>query len=80
VAVHSAQSEPTSPDTDAIQQGDQTSPDTAPAAAARGVKAQSVKADNPREGGDSENSGASDGPGGHADLTGNVQHVFDGVE
>ena len=80
VAVHAAQSEPTSPDTDAIQQGNQTSPDTAPAAAARDVKAQSVKADNPGEAGDSENSGAPDGPGGHADPAGNVQHEFDGVE
>jgi hypothetical protein len=79
-AVHAAQSEPTSRDTDAIQQGDQTSPDTAAAAVARGVKAQSGKTDNSGEAPDSENSGASDGPGGHADLTGTVQHEFDGVE
>lgn len=79
-AVHAGQSEPASPDTDASQQGDQTSPDNAAAAAARGVNAQSGKADSPGDTADSENGGASDGPGGHADPAGNVQHEFDGVE
>ena len=80
VAVHAAQSEPTSPDTDAIQQGDQTSPDNTPAAAARAARAHQGKADNPGETADSENSGATDGPSGHADPAGNVQHEFNGVE
>ena len=79
-AVRAGHSEPAGPDTDAIQQGDQTSPDNAAAAAARAVKAQSGTADNPGEAADSENSGPSDGPGGHADPAGNVQHEFDGVE
>jgi hypothetical protein len=74
--VHAVQSERTSPDNDAIQSGDQTSPDGATAAAAR---AHSVTADNPGEAASSEN-GPSDGPGGHADASGDVQHEFDGVE
>jgi hypothetical protein len=77
-AVRAAQPEPASPDTDAIQQGDQASPDNAAAAVA--LTAQSRHADNPREAADSENGGASDGPGGHADPAGNVQHEFNGVE
>jgi len=75
-AVRTAPSEPTSPDTDAIQQGDQTSPDTATATTAGPVKAQS---DNPGEAPESESS-ASDGPGGNADPAGNVQHEFSGTE
>ena len=75
-----AQSEPTSPDNDAIQQGDQTSPDNAAAASgARAVHAHSSKAENPGEETESEN-GPSDGPGGDADPSGNVQHEFNGVE
>lgn len=74
-----AQSEPTGPDHDAIQQGDQTSPDNAAGAITQGVH--SSKADNPGEenGSESEN-GPSDGPGGHADASGTVQHEFSGVE
>jgi hypothetical protein len=71
-AVRSAQSEPTSPDTDAVQQGDQTSPDSATVAAAQAT-------DNPGEAAESEN-GPSDGPGGHADASATVQHEFNGVE
>jgi hypothetical protein len=71
-AVRSAQSEPAGPDTDAVQQGDQTSPDYATAAAAQAT-------DNPGEAAQSEN-GPSDGPGGHADPSGDVQHEFSGVE
>jgi hypothetical protein len=71
-AVRSAQSEPTSPDTDAVQQGDQTSPDYATAAAAQAT-------DNPGEAAQSENA-PSDGPGGHADASADVQHEFNGVE
>lgn len=76
VTVHAAQSEPTGPDTDAIQQGDQTSPDPATAASHH-----SVKGENP---GEQENAGEqegnSDGPGGHADPAGNARHEFNGVE
>jgi hypothetical protein len=77
--ARAVQSEPTRPDTDAIQQGDQTSPDNAAVAATQG--AHSSKADNPGEenGSESEN-GPSDGPGGHADPSGTVQHEFNGVE
>lgn len=78
-AVRTAQSEPTGPDHDAIQQGDQTSPDNAAAAVTQG--GHSSRAGNPGEenGSESEN-GPSDGPGGHADPPGNVQHEFNGVE
>ena len=78
-AAQVAQSEPTGPDHDAIQQGDQTSPDNAAAAVTQGVH--SSKADNPGEetGSESEN-GPSDGPGGHADASATVQHEFNGVE
>lgn len=55
----------TSVDTDNVQQGDQTSPDTGTG----GVEASS-----------SESAGESDGPGGHADPAGNVDHQFDGEE
>jgi hypothetical protein len=79
-AVQAAHSEPASPDTDAIQQGDQTSPDTAAATAARAVNTQSGKADNPGEAPQSESNSASDGPGGHTDPASNAQHEFDGVE
>jgi hypothetical protein len=77
--ARTAQSEPTGPDHDAIQQGDQTSPDNAAAIVTQGVH--SSKADNPGEenGSESEN-GPSDGPGGHADPSGAVQHEFSGVE
>jgi hypothetical protein len=78
-AVRTA-SEPTAPDTDAVQQGDQTSPDTATATTTGSVKAQS---DNPGEAPESASeseSSASDGPGGNADPAGNVQHEFSGTE
>jgi hypothetical protein len=76
VTVQAAQSEPTGPDTDAIQQGDQISPDPATAASHH-----SVKGENPGEQeGAGEQEGNSDGPGGHADPSGNVQHEFNGVE
>lgn len=85
-AVRAGHSEPTGPDTDAIQQGDQTSPDNAAAAARAGtarsvhsVRTHSVKADPSGEGTSSEGD-SSDGPGGHADPAGNVQHEFNGVE
>lgn len=65
--------EPTARDTDAIQQGNQTSPDAATAAAVSGVRG----SENPEN--SSENA-PSDGPGGHADPSGDVQHEFNGVE
>ncbi|HEY6277251.1 MAG TPA: hypothetical protein VIX86_13080 [Streptosporangiaceae bacterium] len=74
-AVRAAQPEPAGPDSDAIQQGDQTSPDYAAAAVG-----QAIPTDNPGEAASSENSAASDGPGGHADPSGDVQHEFGGVE
>jgi hypothetical protein len=73
--ARAAQSEPTGPDHDAIQQGDQTSPDT------KTSGARSEKPREPRESAsESESGAASDGPGGHADPAGNVQHEFNGVE
>jgi hypothetical protein len=81
-AARTAQPEPASPDHDAIQQGDQTSPD-AKTAAARTAQAGPAKADNPGEApesaSESENS-VSDGPGGHADPAGDVQNEFNGVQ
>ena len=65
----SATAEPdqSGPDTDNIQSGDQTTPDT-------GSNAEQS----------SETSGesglANDGPGGHADAPGNVDHQFQGEE
>ena len=83
----------TTTDSDNIQEGDQTSPDTglqAPEAnvatavsATSGVKASGstgvkTSGENPGEG---ENSGESDGPGGHQDAPGqDVNHEFDGQE
>jgi hypothetical protein len=78
--------EPTSPDTDTLQQGDQTAPDSAtvvsPAvvkAAAKAVSAESDPAgestsETASEEASSESESASDGPGGHADPPGDVQH------
>jgi hypothetical protein len=82
VSARAAQPERTSPDHDAIRQGDQTSPDTTTAAARTG-EAGPAKADNPGEApesaSESENS-VSDGPGGHADPSGDVQNEFNGVQ
>lgn len=71
VAPKSAATEETTsgPDTDNIQQGDQTSPD--------GTGASTGEASGENTG---ENTGESDGPGGHADPAGNVDHQFDGQE
>ncbi len=62
--------EPTAPDTDAIQQGDQTSPDATTAAAVSGENGSENSSEN----------APSDGPGGHADASGDVQHEFSGTE
>lgn len=82
VAVRAANSEPTSPDHDAIQQGDQTGSD-ATTAAARTAQSGSAKAGNPGENSESSSeseSTVSDGPGGHADPAGDVQNEFNGVQ
>lgn len=62
----------TVPDTDNVQQGDQTTPDTAVGA---GNTSNESSGEN-----SGENTGPSDGPGGHADPAGNVDHQFDGQE
>ena len=71
--------EPTSPDNDSVQQGDQTTPD-APVVATMSSHHQSAKADGEHGQENKESSGESDGPGGHADPAGNVQHEFNGTE
>lgn len=72
VSTHQANttSEPVDgPDTDNVQQGDQTTPDKGAAA------------NEAPESPSSEPEGAeSDGPGGHADPPGNVDHQFQGEE
>ncbi|CAN5663075.1 hypothetical protein BH18ACT15_BH18ACT15_01420 [soil metagenome] len=76
-----AAEEPGGPDTDNIQQGDQSAPDTqtqANAAVGKATKAKSSEPGSETET-DTEN-GPSDGPGGHADPAGNVDHQFEGVE
>jgi hypothetical protein len=74
-ATRAAQSVPTSTDRDAIQQGDQASPDATTA----GTRLENPG--EPRESASESTSGtASDGPGGHADPAGTVQHEFNGVE
>ena len=60
----------TTVDTDNVQEGDQTGPDTETGAAEESTS----------EAGNSEAAGESDGPGGHADPAGNVDHQFDGEE
>jgi hypothetical protein len=56
------------PDTDNIQQGDQTTPDNGASATATETS------------GESAGENQSDGPGGHADPAGDVDHQFDGQE
>ena len=72
------QVEPVGPDTDTLQQGDQTTPDVAGAAEAPEAAGGAPEA----AGGAPETAGAeSDGPGGHEDPAGqNVDHQFDGEE
>ena len=65
--------EPVAPDSDTLQQGDQTTPDTAADTATAG------DVTDPAEATVSES--ASDGAGGHQDPAGqNVDHQFDGEE
>jgi hypothetical protein len=69
----SAKDKPAATDGDNVQEGDQTSPDNGTEAAdAPGTEA-------PETGTETEN-GPSDGPGGHEDPPGNVDHQFEGTE
>jgi hypothetical protein len=64
----------TAPDTDAVQQGDQTTPDTA--SESKGVETESTS-----EKAGAEEPGDKNLPGGgHADSGTDSQHEFDGVE
>ncbi|MDX6241871.1 MAG: hypothetical protein QOG10_6695 [Kribbellaceae bacterium] len=69
------------PDTDNVQQGDQTTPDVPGVASpekAGAEKAGTEKAGTEKAG--AETPDASDGPGGHADAPGTVDHQFRGQE
>jgi hypothetical protein len=69
------------PDKDNVQHGDQTTPDvphTASPEKAGTEKAGTEKADTEKAG--TEKPDASDGPGGHADAPGTVDHQFQGQE
>ncbi|MDP9241905.1 MAG: hypothetical protein M3O84_01880 [Actinomycetota bacterium] len=66
------------PDTDNIQSGDQTGPDTVTASAQTSTSGSGEQSgENQGEGSSSEN-GQSDGPGGHQDPPGNVNHECTG--
>jgi len=83
--AHPASSEPTtSPDTDNLQVGDQTSPDPSAAGAAKAASSVRTGVSHARDaaGEDSSSEGKHepDGPGGHADPAGNVDHQFNGEE
>lgn len=79
--------ETSSVDTDALQVGDQTSPDIGRTADGDGDTTQSGDQSAPdgngsgdeASGSESENA-PSDGPGGHADPPGNVDNQFDGEQ
>jgi hypothetical protein len=76
-AVKTADETNTGPDTDNVQQGDQTSPDRVGDGSRSGAESgNATESENSTE---SEN-GPSDGPGGHADPAGNVDHQFNGEE
>jgi hypothetical protein len=78
------------PDTDSIQSGDQTTPDTVTAAARTSTAAEAPGTEQPAAGEQpgaaeqpgSESAANSDGPGGHADEPGNASadHQFNGAE
>ncbi len=84
-ATKPATGQVTSVDTDNVQQGDQTSPDNA-AETTKTVDTDNVQegdqtsSDNSAEESTSETAGESDGPGGHEDPPGNVDHQFEGEE
>ena len=69
-AAKPAAAEATTPDTDHVQQGDQTTPDGAAGASSTETADEAA----------GESSGQSDGPGGHEDPAGNVDHQFKGNE
>jgi hypothetical protein len=62
---------PTAADADSVQEGDQTTPDT-------GAEAKAEAAGETES--ETESGTESDGPGGHEDPPGNVDHEFDGEE
>ncbi len=68
--VKPAAAEATAPDTDNVQQGDQTAPD--------GTAGESTTETAGESSG--ESSDQADGPGGHEDPAGNVDHQFQGEE
>lgn len=80
------QAEPTGPDTDTLQVGDQTTPDVAGATTVRASEnaTSETAAEAPagtEAAGTEAASTESDGPGGHADPAGqDVDHQFDGQE
>src|ERR1700682_6452565 len=63
------------PDTDSIQSGDQTSPDTKSAKASSGSAPETSDT-----GSATESSSENDGPGGHEDPAGNVDHQSESQE
>jgi hypothetical protein len=58
-------------DSDNVQEGDQTTPDN-------GTEAEAPGTEGPETGNETES--PSDGPGGHEDPPGNVDHQFEGTE
>jgi hypothetical protein len=73
--------EMTGPDTDAIQQGDQTTLDQAPANASASVGPAETPDASPEASAATETDSAADAPGGHQDAPGqNVDHQFQGEE
>ena len=84
VRAHQASSEPTGPDTDNLQVGDQTSPDPSAAGTVTTVGTAKTGASHAKRTAGEDNGGegehGNDGPGGHADPAGNVDHQFNGVE
>jgi cytoskeletal protein RodZ len=74
--VQSASESVTSPDTDSIQSGDQTTPDqpgTASASASSASEPQSSESEQPGV----ESPSSNDGPGGHADEPGNANANYE---
>jgi hypothetical protein len=71
------------PDTDSIQSGDQTTPDTAGAKASSAASSATPGTESATETsseGTSESASASDGPGGHEDPEGNVDYQSEAQE
>lgn len=68
------------PDTDNVQQGDQTSPDAATLTSSQTAAGSEQAAETSTEASSEKASAESDGPGGHADPAGNVNHSFQGEE